>query len=333
MHGSRDARCGVRETRGERYGVKVALLILLLCAAPAAAQPVAMSPEAFVAELDRLRTELGSGPPGQVPNPRVPTVWVIETGGERFETPSSWLRAELETARRDPARWPAQRGAMLARLDALQAEVQALAASSSAPSGVDREGGRAALADVLAGAEFRRLHRQNVLSRLGQRISQLWRRVWERFGAGRIAPRGTAIVFAWVAVFFALALLSAWLARFILRPGRNRRVAAPASPPPVRSARAWAHDALSATDPREAARCAYRAAVRGLEEEGTWRADPTRTPREYLRLLTPDHRRRALLADVARRFEEIWFGARPATEDDRRAVLLRLRELGCLPAE
>ena len=86
-------------------------------------------------------------------------------------------------------------------------------------------------------------------------------------------------------------------------------------------------------DPREAVRCAYRAAVASLEEEGAWRADDTRTPREHLRLLPSGHRRRAIFADVAGRFEGVWFGGRTPTSDDARMVLSRLEELGCLRAE
>jgi hypothetical protein len=50
-------------------------------------------------------------------------------------------------------------------------------------------------------------------------------------------------------------------------------------------------------------------------------------------MLPPDHRRLGPFRDVSRRFEEIWFAARPATDADRAAVLGRLRETGCLPAE
>jgi hypothetical protein len=72
--------------------------------------------------------------------------------------------------------------------------------------------------------------------------------------------------------------------------------------------------------------------VAGLEEEGTWRRDDALTPREYTRLLAAGHRRRALFTDISRRFEEVWFAARTATDDDRSAVMARLKELGCLPA-
>lgn len=171
------------------------------------------------------------------------------------------------------------------------------------------------------------------MARFRQRATQWLLRMWERLGGGLLGRRGTAIVFAWAAVLIALAVLTSWLVRFILRPDRGRRLALTVPGARVRSARAWAHDALTAPDAREAARCAYRATVRGLEEEGAWQTDETRTPREYLRMLPAEHRRRTLVADVMRRFEEIWFGAREATEDDRRAVLARLEELGCLPAD
>ena len=82
-----------------------------------------------------------------------------------------------------------------------------------------------------------------------------------------------------------------------------------------------------------AIRIAAVAAVVGLEEEGAWRHDEARTPREHVRLLPAAHARRTPFADVARQFEEVWFGAKVPTVDDTRAMLSRLKELGCLPAD
>ena len=39
------------------------------------------------------------------------------------------------------------------------------------------------------------------------------------------------------------------------------------------------------------------------------------------------------MADLTVRFEEIWFAAREATENDRALALAGLKELGCLPAD
>jgi hypothetical protein len=309
----------------------VFVLTPLLLVVPAAAQSVVMSPEAFVAELQRVRAELSSGAPGQVPAPRLPTVWVIDTGNQRFETPTGWLRNQVENARRDPARWAAQRRTILEQLEALKTEAQELAQPSESDAGIAHS--RAVLADVLADPEFRRFHQQSLMAHLWERISQLLLRTWDRLGGSAVGSRSTAIVFAWVTVLVAFGVLGLWIGRLVLRPRRNRRPTMRLPAARVRSARAWAHDAVTALDPREATRCGYRAMVRGLEEEGVWRSDPARTPREYLRLLPYDHRRQAPLTDVARRFEEVWFGARAATEEDRRAVLSRLQELGCLPAD
>ena len=313
--------------------LRFTVVLLVLCAAPAAAQSTVHSPEAFVAELERLRTEVESAPHGQIPDLRTPAVWVVDAGGQRFELPAGWLRAQVETARRDPAQWPAQRTGILAQLEALTAEVQELAAAARPAARLDPASARVALAEVLAGREFRQLHEQSALARVWERISQFLQRAWDRLGAGRLGRPGAATVLAWLTVLVALSGLGVWLARLLLRPERAARVAGDTAVSNVRSARAWAQDALQAGDPKETMRLGYRAAVRGLEEEGTWRADPARTPREYLRLLPAGHRRRARLSDIAGRFEEIFFGARPATEDDRRAVLSGLKELGCLPAD
>lgn len=319
--------------RGLRNAVGVVLLGTLFTSTAAAQSSAPMNPRAFIAELDRLSSEVSSGEAGRVPDVRVPEVWIVESAGQRVEMPAAWVRRAVDAARGNPSTWPAQRATLLTRIDTLKSEARALASRTAGAPARDPAAARNVLTGVLAGPEFRRMAQESVMARFRQRATQWLLRMWERLGGGLLGRRGTAIVFAWAAVLIALAVLTSWLVRFILRPDRGRRLALTVPGARVRSARAWAHDALTAPDAREAARCAYRATVRGLEEEGAWQTDETRTPREYLRMLPAEHRRRTLVADVMRRFEEIWFGAREATEDDRRAVLARLEELGCLPAD
>ena len=188
------------------------------------------------------------------------------------------------------------------------------------------------LTGVLAGPEFTRMAQESAFARLRQRMTEWLIGLWQRLGGPRLGSRTTAILFAWIAVLVAAGALAIWLVRF-LRHAERPRSALPAPHPARMPAGAWARQALAAADLREASRCAYRAVISGLEEEGAWRSDATRTPREYLRLLPVDHRRRPPVADVGRRFEEIWFGARTATDEDRAAALARLKEVGCLPAE
>jgi hypothetical protein len=309
---------------------------LIAAAAPAGAAraTASMDPAAFAADLQRISRLLASAPQEAVPRIDVPPVWTVEAGGQRFEVPAAWLRRDLDAARGDASAWPARRARLLAQLEALGREAEALGTAQAVRATPDEDDtARAALTRVLAGPEFKHMVRQSAMTRLRQRLTQWLVRMWERLGGGRLGGRGPALVFAWIVALSALGMLTAWLVRMILRQEGSVRLALTPSRARRRSARTWALEALKASDPREAARCAYRAAVCRLEEEGAWRADDTRTPREYLGLLSQDHRRRGLLAEVTHRFEEIWYGARPATEDDRRSLLIRLKELGCLPAD
>jgi hypothetical protein len=293
-----------------------------------------MDPDAFAADLQRVSEEVSGGAPGQIPDVRLPTAWIVEARGQRIEVPAQSLRRALENARRSPSTWPAQRSSIMAQLGAMSEEAHTFSeriARDGSASGASSS--RAALDTILAGAEFRRIREQSALARLRQRAVEWLLDLWSRLGGSALGRRGTAIAFAWIAVLVTLAVLTAWIVRVIARPSRAKRFGLAPPAAARRSARAWARDAVAATDPREAMRYAYRATICGLEEEGAWRLDDARTPREYLRILPADHRRRTLVGDMIRRFEEIWFAARAATEEDRAAAVARLRELGCLPAD
>ena len=92
-----------------------------------------LEPAAFAAELERISAAVASGPPGVVPDVRVPPVWRVEADGQRFEVPAGWLEQEIGAARRAPSQWPSKRSALLARLTALQGEAEAFATAASGP--------------------------------------------------------------------------------------------------------------------------------------------------------------------------------------------------------
>ncbi|HVH56549.1 MAG TPA: DUF4129 domain-containing protein [Vicinamibacterales bacterium] len=292
-----------------------------------------MDPVTFVADLQRVSAEVSGGAAGQVPVVTLPSAWIVEAGDQRIDVPAQSFRRALENARRNPSTWPAQRSRILAQLGAMLDEARAFAAQSSVRAGSSPADSRGTLNTILSGAEFRQLREQSAFTRLRQRAAEWLLDVWDRLGGSMLGRRGTAIVFAWIAVLVTLGMLASWLMRVILRSPQSEPFGLTPAPSKRRSARAWARDAMTAADPREAMRYAYRALICGLEEEGAWRLDDARTPREYLRLLPADHRRRGPAGDVIRRFEEVWFAARAATEADRAAVVARLKELGCLPAD
>ena len=303
------------------------------CAAiPALAQPVSTDPAAFTRALEGLAVRVAATSVPEIPDliASIPPAWTVSAGDDRVQVSSAWITTALDAARKSPATWPQQRDALVAQLNAARHEATTLAAQ---PSGREMERSRRVAAEVLSRDEFQRNASDTAMAKLRQRIIDWFVALWDRLGGNRIGRRSATTVFAWVAGLSALAGLTWWLVFRVLAPSRRSGLAL--TPPAARrrSARAWARAAAAAHDPREAVRCAYHAAVVGLEEEGAWRADATRTPREHVRLLSAEHRRRTPFADVARRFEQVWFGGRAATTDDTRTVLTRLQELGCLPAE
>ena len=323
-----------------RQVVRVAALFILALGASTAAfgqtgtaaREAALDPAVYAAELHDLseRVRLAEAATLREVVKTVPAEWQVSVGERTVEVPAAWLQQQLRLGVESPQEWPDIRARILETLQSAQAEARALQ-TGGAPA--DAAAARTALDRVLARPEFAQIARENAMARLQARVLEWLRRWWARLGGDRLAVRSTATVFAWIASLTALAVLAGWLIHMLRRTSR-RPTATPESPEsrPVR-ADAWARQAAAAQDPRESARCAYRAVVSRFEEDGTWRVDAARTPREYVRILPRDHRRRSLVEDVARRFEEIWFGGRTATDDDRGAMLGRLRELGCLPVE
>ena len=102
---------------------------------------------------------------------------------------------------------------------------------------------------------------------------------------------------------------------------------------PGEESRLWAKDALAAAergDYREAVHCAYWASIVHLEGLGLLKRDRARTPRESLRLLEPHPKEQEVLADFTRHFELIWYGYRPASQQDWSGARAHLESIGCL---
>lgn len=303
---------------------------IIACAAPVLS---AQSASDLTAELARLRTALGSASVEELPGiaSSIPSVWTVTADGQRIDVSTAWITGALEEARKKPGEWPARRAALSTRLDAIAQEIARVSGSADAPPDMERS--RAAAATILAREEFQRNPSENALANLRRRITDWLVSMWDRYVGNRFGTERVASAVAWVTALSALVALSWWLIASLLRSTDRAGLSLTAPAARRTSARAWAQQAAAAADPRETVRCAYRATVATLEEEGTWRHDDARTPREHLRLLPVEHRRRPLFADVSRRFEDVWFGARTPTVDDTRAMLVRLQELGWLRAD
>jgi hypothetical protein len=306
----------------------------LWTAAPARAaqiDPPALSASQFVAEIDRL---IGRIDAADDPGTRaaliasLPSTWRIAAGDREFHCNSAWVSALLGPTITAPATWSATRTTIRTRLIAIREEVTASVEAAPRPAHA-----REALARILSREEFQRSATSRWREELQRRVGEWIEDLLTRLGGGPGSGRRVAIALAWIASIGALAGLGVWLVRAIAQrtPGTALGLSEAGSAN-VR-ARELALRSLAAAragDVREAVRIAHRAALVRLEEQGVWRVDDARTPREYLTLLRRSDGRHATMADLTRRFEQIWYGNQPAAFDDAAHVRAHLEELGCL---
>jgi hypothetical protein len=78
----------------------------------------------------------------------------------------------------------------------------------------------------------------------------------------------------------------------------------------------WATEHAEVGEWREAVHCLYWAAIVLLESRRAWRHNPTRTPREYVRLLKPESAQQQGLRKLTQIFERVWYGLRDADQEE-----------------
>jgi hypothetical protein len=157
-------------------------------------------------------------------------------------------------------------------------------------------------------------------------------------GIGR-HPIGGAILF-WFIMVAGVGAIALWMFRFFA--SRDRLDSLPPSQS-VHASRTWqewiraSREAAHRGDFREAVHSAYWAGIVRLEDTGAVPRDRTKTPREYLRLVTDplagelpsDPSPREPLAALTSRFERTWYANRGAGPEDFRESLRQLEALGC----
>ena len=136
-----------------------------------------------------------------------------------------------------------------------------------------------------------------------------------------------------VAICVPCVLLAWWVMVRLRRQAALPRTAVEAAAPTAPSARGWqrwlaeAEAFAQAGLWREAIHHVYWAAISRLEAQGLWPADRARTPREYLRLLRAGHALEPDLRGLTRSFELIWYGNRPAAEEQYQDARARMEKL------
>lgn len=298
----------------------------------ALAQPGALAPSEFAAQMDRLATTISSTDASSASSlsSTIPTSERVASGADSYDVPLGWVRDGLKTADTDRARWPRVRQELVTQLRVLGREADAL--DRTPRLGLPA---RDTLASVLSQASFRRLRKASWQAALRQRIEEWLADLWQRSLGRRLGQRRLAEIAAWGASGAAILVLLVWLARL----ARRQRIEQPVTVGSIHAATPGrvlgleAASLLRAGRLREGARAAYRAGVRRLEQEGAFRADAAKTPREYVHLLPRSHRRRAPLSALTSAFERIWYGDRPPAADESTQLLAILQELECLPSD
>ena len=168
---------------------------------------------------------------------------------------------------------------------------------------------------VLKGPEFQRQQEDTWWDKKKQQFSNVLMRAVARVAkAGRTVP--------WMAKALEWTLFTGaavGLLLFLLRELRRQRAHVSLADGAIK-AEAWTREAddwsqraeryAEKAEWREAMHCLYWAAIVFLESRKAWRHNPTRTPREYVRLLKPGSAQQQGLRALTQIFERSWYGLR-----------------------
>ncbi len=173
---------------------------------------------------------------------------------------------------------------------------------------------------VLAGVEFRAVKRDNYLTEKLAALGLILNAALDRLGAYVPHSPWFGVLLEWGVLGLAAAGLLLWAWR-VSQQQRLMVVAESSGGGQVwqKESDDWAARAAAEAgrgEWREAVHSLYWSAIVMLEGQKLWRQNRARTPREYVRLLEPGSAKRGVLAGLTGVFERIWYGLRPAGEQD-----------------
>jgi len=256
---------------------------------------------------------------------QLPDSWLLVVEEQRFSISTRPLGAAIDRIIRDPSNAARAAHEISNRIERLLEDARALS-GTSAP---DYSAQRARLDQILKRHEFRFV-REGAESEpfWDQLLDRLWQWVAGLLDRAGNHPKLTNFLRWGIVIVLGLILL-AWLAHTLTHVS-HRRFPAPAGDVRAAPARDWIQEAQSAAargEYRDAIRIIYGAAVLALGEAGAWQVDPSRTHREYARLIPADSLRRPHLIALTDCFERVWYGRAQASARDYEAALAELESL------
>jgi Domain of unknown function (DUF4129) len=310
--------------------VWVGAALLAGCALTAAGSPPQpndrpLSVGEYVARLDQLSAVVSGGDA----SPRSTPIGQDLSGVVRVQGDARIFDVPTESIQRELRAWQLQHDAAARQRLLNDLRFRRSEAERFERPAVGRSSEQAVLRDVLSAREFAQLHGPGWSDRLRQRFLQALVRLFSSRSSS-IATIGSVIVYGLVAL--ALVVLALVSYRFIQRTSRLEIAPAHGAAALPRDWPRWLADAQAMAGQgrwREAIHFTYWCAVAFLESGGAWRPDRTRTPREYLRLLSSSAAAREPLGALTRDFEKIWYGYATADQAAFDGAMARLRQLGC----
>jgi hypothetical protein len=197
--------------------------------------------------------------------------------------------------------------------------LQAIAVQTAEPQDFRHQ--REVADEVLRRPEFQRELSENWWDRKKRQLVGLLLRLFSQVTRlGRAAP-WLVRTLQWTFFVGAAAGLLAFLLRQMARQRLRVSLADGAAKAEIwtREASDWAEHAQAFAKQgawRDAVHCLYWAAIVLLESRRVWRHNPTRTPREYVRLLKAGSAQQAGLRELTRIFERTWYGLRETDEQE-----------------
>jgi hypothetical protein len=309
---------------------------------PAAASGNVYSDAAsFAAELQRvgnaIKKEKANATGLAALRASLPSAWEVSTAERRYSLSAEPLYELLREAEKGKNPKSTETKATEASEWALdladQVKAYAGAQIGAAPNA------RPALERILSRREFASVHGPTRWDLFQQRVYRWMEKLLLRFlsQVGRY-PIGARILF-WsivmgVVVWLAMTLFRYWTRRAVLA-----ELQTPDSVAFVRTWQEWVHTAREAAtrgDFREAIHCTYWAGICYLEDSGVVRKDRTRTPREYMSLVSKStqmansgRKTREALSALTAVLEQVWYGRRPASNQDFANAMQSVEALGC----
>lgn len=186
--------------------------------------------------------------------------------------------------------------------------------------------------EILARREFNKAHAPGLLEIWWQKLMRWLSDFFDRHPIYGRKGNDILHIVVYVAVAVAFIFFIMWLKRRLARPYEDLSREIVPFAPSAKGWRTWlaeARDSAQRGGWRDGIHLAYWAGISFLEEQGAWRPDRARTPREYLKMLGSRKPQYPALSALTRKFEVIWYGNRDAGAADFQETLGQLEKLGC----